>query len=285
MQMPLLAPTAAARVCVYAGYSFGVLQHAAACGFGEYLTGLVVTPRWVPRMVSELQMVDGAPPDAAWSDDSPTHDAGVTRYEAPGLAERIILDNGAFPAWRRGEVMTLGEQLDGLHKACELVEPEWIVAPDVVADPHKTWARLCACQLELEQYGLDRLLLPVQDGMNMARVAAMARDLRCGIFVGGSGWRFKRAALVALRDEGVRWVHVGRARSASQLEACAELGADSCDSSSWLRAQHNNVARRDTYRRALVEYAHRRPSPVDEDTSPPLVPTHQLTTADLLGWR
>ena len=139
---------------------------------------------------------------------------------------------------------------------------EWIVAPDVVADARATWERLIACQHELEPYGLDRLLLPVQDGMDIPSVASLARELQAGIFVGGSDWTFKTRALHALADQEIRWIHVGRASRVEQFHTCAALGADAVDSSSFLRAQYANVNARRRYRDAVVEFAHLRQTPV-----------------------
>lgn len=138
----------------------------------------------------------------------------------------------------------------------------------VVGDARATWVRIRASLTELRGYGLDHLLLPVQDGSDIASTVALARECGAGIFVGGSGWAYKYRALVALARHDVRWVHVGRASSIEQLQICAELGADAVDSTSFLRAQHANVRARARYRSALVEYAHLRQSPIHEGHYP-----------------
>lgn len=273
------------RVAVYAGYSFGLIGHAESCGFGEYLSGVVVTPKWARRCAQELRLdASGCSPWREADEASALWDALCDGEESPSIA-RVVLDNGAFPAWRDGRELSLGEQLDGIHEAMEVLgsSVEWIIAPDVVADARATWARICACQLELRQYGLHRLLLPVQDGMDIASVAALANELEAGVFVGGSGWGFKARALLELTHHEVRWVHVGRASRIEELQTCAELGADAVDSSSFLRAQHANVAARDRYRDALVEYAHLRQTPVHEGHYP-ASPSRPDESQGLIGY-
>lgn len=219
-----------ARIIVYGGYSWGYTSILRAAGYESRITGLVVTPRWMSHLMRE--------PD----------DLGVNA--------RVIIDNGAYPAWVSGEALAFGDQLDGIHDAISSrPDAEWIVAPDVVANPAQTWARLNACAIELETYGLHRLLLPVQDGMDISEVVRLARAYDAGIFVGGSTWAYKTAALRELSCHDVRWVHVGRASSWAQLEACATLGADSADSTSFMRRYDHNVAKRAIYHQALEAWA------------------------------
>jgi hypothetical protein len=274
------------RVCVYAGYTFGLIKHARECGFQQYLSGVVITPRYADRVLGDLRL-DGC--DAPWlepDESNPLSDPLFDQEEAPSLSARIMLDNGAYPAYRRGEELTLSQQLDGIHAALDAIPTlEWIVAPDVVADARQTWARICACTLELETYGLDRLLLPVQDGMDIEAVAKRALELQCGVFVGGSGWKFKNRALLELAPFDLRWIHVGQANSLGQLEAAARGGADAVDSSSFLRAQYHNVAKRPAYRRALEEWAFERGSPVSEPHIPRPSRWRKPTLAECLSHR
>ena len=44
------------RVAVFAGYSWGLIRHVQACGFGEYLSGSVVTPRYAARCKRDLAL-------------------------------------------------------------------------------------------------------------------------------------------------------------------------------------------------------------------------------------
>ena len=228
---------ASVQFAVYGGYSWGYASNLRHSGYEHRITGLVVTPRWMSHLMRE--------PD----------DLGVNA--------RVIIDNGAYPAWVSGKALAFGDQLDGIHDAMQArPDAEWIVAPDVVANPAQTWARLNACAIELETYGLHRLLLPVQDGMDIRRVVRLAKAYDAGIFVGGSTWRYKIEALRELSSCAVRWVHVGRASSWAQLEACATLGADSADSTSFMRRYDHNVAKRDVYGQALNAWgAHRDHAP------------------------
>lgn len=223
------------RVVVYGGYSWSYDSILTDAGYADLISGIVVTPRWMTRMMQE--------PDTQ------------------GIAKRVIIDNGAYPAWVQGTIMTLSEQLDGIHSALALrPDAEWIIAPDVVGDAGRTWARINACAAELEQYGLHRLLLPLQDGMDVGRVVGLAAAYGAGIFVGGSTWRFKTEALRELQAHETRWVHVGRASSWAQLSAASQLGADSVDSTSFVRRFEHNVTKRSVYARSLGDFAAARAS-------------------------
>jgi len=253
MQSELFAPTHH-RVAVYGGYSWGYSGLLRAAGYAESISGLVITPKWMSHLLREPD------PDA--------------------IAQRLIVDNGAYPAWVNGEVMGFGEQLDGIHTAMAArPDAEWIIAPDVVANAERTWARLNACAIELESYGLHRLLLPVQDGMDIARVVALARDYNAGIFVGGSTWRYKIEALRELQRHDARWVHVGRASSWAQLEAAANGGADSVDSTSFVRRYNHNVNKHLIYSATLNSWAHPRRCQVK-----PCAP-RSISLSDLCSYR
>lgn len=219
------------RVEVWAGYQFGAEAALDASGLRPWLTGLVVTPRYAARCAREIT--------------SP-------------IGRRIILDNGAYPAWASGTPLSLTEQFDGLAVALTHLTPEWVVVPDVVADAEASWQRTIEGVRALEPVvGGSRLLLAVQDGMVIEDVAALARELGGGVFVGGSGWRYKSEALTQLQRLDVRHVHVGRASQPSQLRACCDLGAQSCDSTTYLRQQHHNTARAGQWRAVFERHARR----------------------------
>lgn len=234
MQSELFTSLVTARkIAVFGGYSWGYAKILEQTDYAAYISGLVITPRWISHLMSE--------------------------QDEQGIARRLIVDNGAYPAFVRGEALAFEEQITGIHRALELrIDAEWIVAPDVVADAAQTWTRLKACALELERYGLDRLLLPIQDGMSVERLVSMARDYGAGVFVGGSTWKYKIAALRELSKYKLNWLHVGRASSYAQLEAAAALGVDSVDSTSFLRRYMHNVDKREVYGRNLQAFASKR---------------------------
>lgn len=221
------------KIDTYGGYSWGYASILEKAGYAEYISGLVITPRWIKRLLNERD------------DDR--------------ISSRLIIDNGAYPAFVNGEDLSFAAQIEGIHCAlADRSDAEWIVAPDVVGNADQTWRRIIACANELECYGLGRLLLPVQDGMDIASVVALAHDYGCGIFVGGSGWKYKIEALKALKGFRIKWLHVGRASSFAQMQAAAEFGANSVDSTSFLRRFKHNVDKRDTYARNLAAFANKR---------------------------
>lgn len=241
------------RVAVYAGYSFGMERAAERAGLLPWLTGVVVTPKWARRCARE-----------------------VTGH----MSRHVIIDNGAYPAWRDGRELTLAEQVDGIRAAMEHLDPEWIVLPDVVADARASWWRTLAGAADLEDVGLHRTMVVAQDGMRPEDVAALAAELGAGVFIGGSDWAFKSRMMHGLAALDVRHVHVGRASQPTHIEACCEIGAQSCDSTSYLRQQKYNTERTDEWR-ALFERAALQRAVGDVDVEQCLVGEHGADAHDV----
>ena len=257
------------RVACYAGYSFSMQRAAQAVGIEPRICGIVTTPRWARDVAREFSI-------------DPDEGCTLEGHEAPSMGSSILLDNGAFPAWRRGEPLSMREQLDGIHDAMGVLgmATDWIIAPDVVGDAQTSWDRTISSLPELEQYGLSRLMLAAQDNADLDMLAGLALELQCGVFIGGRDWSFKAHALATLAAYDLPWLHVGRAKTEAELAACARLGAHACDSTSWLRMQHHNVAARPTTRATFDQWAAMRNSPTeDEQPSWPL-PQKRAKTLD-----
>ena len=82
---------------------------------------------------------------------------------------------------------------------------------------------------------LKKLLLPVQDGMDVFSVAAVLHEHRnVGIFLGGSTeWKLKTMYTWGVVAATVnRHYHVGRVNSMRRIRMAAEAGADSFDGTS-----------------------------------------------------
>lgn len=258
------------KLVAYAGFSFGLIKKLRAASFQSWISGIVVTPRYVKDCLREFRRPSVPPPEhAAFMPDWWVVDPLFEDHDHSSI-RRVILDNGAYPAWFNGKELTLSDQIDGLLRgAASLHESlEWVVCPDVVADPAQTLYRIHEGVRALEHLGHKHLLLPVQDGMDIEAIAAMAWEMGAGIFVGGSGWRFKNRALARLADCPTHWVHVGRASHMHQLGTASRHRADSFDSSSFLRGQHYNIASHPLYLEALRSHAHVRRCPVSENHYP-----------------
>lgn len=243
---------------IYAGYSWGMPTDE----LDDFLTGVVISPKHAPRASKERRLFEtcsnrycgGRPLEAeVWGDD-------LVEVDSP-LA--VMLDNGAYPAYRDGLELSFVDQLDGLLASLELFpDAAWLVAPDVVAEPRRSWARTTQSLATLEPFGLSRVLVPFQNGMSLDHVAGLALELGSGVFVGGTlDWKLQAAARLEARG---LYVHVGRVASDAQLAACARHGVSSIDSTSFLRRQHHNVARRRDFLQSFERYARRRPGALDD---------------------
>jgi hypothetical protein len=152
-----------------------------------------------------------------------------------------ILDNGAFPAWRKGEPLNLTQQIDGLAGAMEAITPTWVIAPDVIGDAKASLERTKEGTRLLEIEGGGRWLLALQEGADIPSYCDLAADLSAGLFVGGARKRWKRRTLERVRAHDKKvWVHVGRISKARELHHAALMGANAFDTTTFLRQQDKN---------------------------------------------
>lgn len=140
------------------------------------------------------------------------------------------LDNGAFPAWSKGQPWPEAEYLGLLEWAVEsCASPCWALVPDVVADRDGTIASWSQWEPRLRSYGWP-LAFAAQDGMTFDDVPSNA-DV---VFLGGTT-EWKRFAIKPWCAHFPR-VHVGRVNTLKWLRICREAGAESVDGTGWLRA-------------------------------------------------
>jgi hypothetical protein len=142
----------------------------------------------------------------------------------------FALDNGAFPAWMRGETWD-GDAFLGLCDgiAAGGLTPLWVLVPDVVASRPGTLERWHEWAPRLRKvYGWP-LAFAVQDGMTAADVPPDA-DV---VFVGGSTrWKWQTVTMWCAL---FKRVHVGRVNTERRLWQCWRLGAETCDGTGWFR--------------------------------------------------
>jgi hypothetical protein len=139
------------------------------------------------------------------------------------------LDNGAYPAWAKGEAWDRA----GWELLLEWVDkadppPLWALCPDVVADPAGTLRSWYALGHHLSGRGIP-MAFAAQDGVRPHEIPVSA-DL---VFIGGT-FEWKRAAIRPMIEYGHR-VHVGRVNSFAFLDACYELGVESVDGTGFTR--------------------------------------------------
>jgi hypothetical protein len=110
---------------------------------------------------------------------------------------------------------------------------DFVVIPDVVAGGMGSLEFSLGWIPKLKH--LKKLLLPVQDGMDVFSVAAVLHEYRnVGIFLGGSTeWKLKTMYTWGVVAATVnRHYHVGRVNSMRRIRMAAEAGADSFDGTS-----------------------------------------------------
>lgn len=208
----------------YAGYSFGW----ASCSWPirRFISGVVVTPRYAARCSREVD------PDIP-----------------------LILDNGAFPAWAKGDELTFFDQIHHLERAIDEVgesRVRFVVWPDVVGSPNRTMRRLVDTFRAFAFKSLPALI-PVQEGAYVEEVCSLAAH-RGGLFVGGKTRQWKMAVLEqARRFSPNLHIHIGRISSSGHLHRAAAGRATSFDTTTFLRQMGSN--RFTDYRPRLERYA------------------------------
>lgn len=137
------------------------------------------------------------------------------------------LDNGA---WSGFDEVAFTRAVDLLGEMAD-----WIVLPDIVAGGLPSLA-LSLSWLDRLRGVNDLLLLPVQDGMELADVEPHIGGA-VGVFVGGStAWKeATMGAWAALARRSGAYCHVGRVNTARRMAMVVEAGADSCDGTSTTR--------------------------------------------------
>lgn len=140
------------------------------------------------------------------------------------------LDNGAFPAFEKGQPWDPVAWRQLLRWAQWSGQaPLWALVPDVVADRNATLVSWTVYEPEVRAAGF-RPAFAVQDGMTFADVPS--ED--CVLFLGGSTeWKEASIAPWCARFPGR--VHVGRVNTWDRLTACWRAGAVSVDGTGWFR--------------------------------------------------
>lgn len=207
----LLTAGLKSRLQFYVGYSFGCVT------VPGWTHATVCTPRWAKAALKESALA-------------------------------IILDNGAFPAWRDGVHLSYDAQVSAMRDALSIIPRSrlrWVILPDVVGDASETRKR---SEKGLNDLGVhpSQCLAPYQEGADALEFAEWvnARSIG-GAFVGGATKQWKRLACSQLVGR-VPWVHVARICADHELHWAAYLGANSFDSTTPTRGfTHHQTAGRE----------------------------------------
>lgn len=219
LQLPGLMAEGSGKLRIYSGFSFTIKPEIL-----ELSSGLVSGPKWIAKSCRQF----------------PDH--------------KIILDNGAFPAWVAGRSLDFGEQLDAVLGAAEEASGkgllESVIACDIVGAGEKSWARTMR---SLEPLSAYKLLLPVQEGVDIERAVSVCKDHGAGLFIGGKTFAFKVKA--AKQIGGRVYTHAGRISKEGWLWTFSNL-VDAVDSTTWVRSQHWN--QKTNWAQILRQYAEAR---------------------------
>ncbi len=147
----------------------------------------------------------------------------------------FAIDNGAYGAWSSGQpwnerrfLHILNRVLEGGHR------PDFVAVPDIVA------GGLESLRFSVDYIGSLPPHLPyylvVQDGMGPDDVVPELARFR-GIFVGGTmAWKLRTApAWVELAHRHRIFCHIGRVGPWHRILWASNIGADSIDSTTWVR--------------------------------------------------
>lgn len=150
----------------------------------------------------------------------------------------VAIDNGAFPAWTKGEKWDELAFMALLETAHRFSRPKWAVVPDVVTDREGTIERWGTWQPILAKlYPSLPLAMAVQDGMTPRDVP----DNADWIFVGGADpWKMQSVPMWTEAFPGR--VHVGRVNGEKRLWECDNAGVSSVDGTGWFRGNKQQTA-------------------------------------------
>lgn len=204
----------AGELFIFSGYSFSIERDIL-----DLSSGLVTGPRWAKQC----------------------------RREYP--AKKVILDNGAFPAWNAGENLSYEDQIEDLLRAVDQTRGliVAVIAPDIVGGAGDSWDRTIR---SLENLAGLPLLLPVQEGIDIDEAVRVAQEIGAGLFIGGKTMKFKIEAAKAV-DFRV-YTHAGRINRDGWLHTFSNL-VDAVDSTTWVRSQSWN--KRFNWAQILRRYA------------------------------
>ena len=166
---------------------------------------------------------------------SATREGSFKRYSEVPCA----LDNGAFQSWRRGFPFMEGAFLQTIEKAYkDGLSLDFIVCPDIVGGG----MRSLEFSLEWANGKLKtapNLALAVQDGMTPDHLSSYHLERFSYLFVGGTvDWKWNTAEewCEFAHGRGLR-VHIGQCGQLKYLRAAQRYGADSVDSTTFVRNQ------------------------------------------------
>ena len=175
------------------------------------------------------------------------------RDKLPVRDHPFIIDNGAFPAWRKGKELDLSRYAAFIKKVeSRGLIPDFSVLPDIVMGGMKSLG------FSMNNKGMIPEAWPrylaVQDGIYPAILEDLI-PLIDGIFIGGSIiWKWRTAETwVRFAHENSISCHIGRVGTERNYLRAFGTGADSIDGSSPMR--HRTYEKINEWRARITEEA------------------------------
>ena len=141
------------------------------------------------------------------------------------------IDNGAWGAFQKQIPFDAAAFLSLVERHGDAAD--FVVIPDIVAGGMAS-LEFSLTWLDRLQH-LEKILLPVQDGMDVLTVAAVLHQYpKMGIFLGGTTeWKLSTMLQWGILAAAMnRHYHVGRVNTMRRIRLCAEAGASSFDGTS-----------------------------------------------------
>lgn len=152
--------------------------------------------------------------------------------EYPPRRHPWFLDNGAFAAWKNGDVFDADTFMRVVEQATvrRFGRPDFIVVPDIVAGGSESarFSRMWVHRL----VGCAPLYVALQDGMTQVDMDAFIELPVDGFFVGGTlEWKLANGGALCDWAHSLGYpVHVGRVGTGKRVRWAILAGADSVDS-------------------------------------------------------
>ncbi|MFP4599946.1 MAG: hypothetical protein ACLFVJ_16940 [Persicimonas sp.] len=230
-----LSPEQPQRIEHYGGYAFGWLAKAEQRNCLPWVRAVVTTPKWAEKVARE------------------------TPSDIP-----VMLDNGAYPAFRDGLTPSEHSAASTWRKMSEAAEVlgdriKWVIYPDVVGNACLTWKRIeRSCRSLHWPFPRSKCLVPIQEKMCLVGAIRMATRYGGGVFIGGDkrSWKFQTAKrLRALAPD--LHIHIARISSDDHIEHARWMGASSFDTTTYYYGMGS--AKRSDFATRLKRHCKRRP--------------------------
>jgi len=193
----------------YASYTFGLSLKKQK----KYCFGWIVSPKWVDNLISDFNKKNEIRP--------------------------ILLDNGAFTAWKLNKKIPCIEHIE-LQKKCyqkiiaNNIKINGIIIPDTVGDGKDTLKKIEVFQ-QYKYYDNTIAFACIQENMNIDVFLNICNKNTFGIFIGGKSKEWKYYIIKQIKEKKFNGkIHFGRASTDLDLYICSKNKIDSFDNSTYM---------------------------------------------------